>query len=123
MVTYNIGGRDYPLALTLGAMSELDTLCGGFEHASAAFDGKSTMQIIDTAVKMLSILLRGGYDHCRELGEEPIKPPSEAALRVLLLPRDITPIKEAIFRSMAESMQRTVDVEPEKNAEATQGEA
>ena len=123
MVTYSAGGRDYPLALTLGAMDELDRLCGGFEHVSSIFDGKSTMQVINTAVQVLSILLRGGYDHLRELGGTPEEPPTAEALRSLLLPKDIKPAKEAIFRSMAESMGRTVEVEPAKNAGAAQGEA
>ena len=115
MITYNVGGRDYPLALTLGGLGSLDALCGGFEHVTAAFDGKSTMQIIDTAVKMLSILLQGGYD--------PLKPPSERSLLLLLMPKDVAGIRETIFQALAESMTWTVDVEPEKNAETTQVEA
>lgn len=123
MITYNVGGRDYPLALTLGGLGSLDALCGGFEHVTDAFDGKSTMQIIDTAVKMLSILLQGGYDYHKELGEDPLKPPSERSLLLLLMPKDVAGIRETIFQALAESMRRTVDVEPEKNAETTQVEA
>lgn len=123
MTSYTIGGKAYPMVLTLWAMGELDELCGGFEHVGEAFNGKTAMQAIDTAVKMLAILLRGGHDYSREMGEDPASVPAEEALRSLLLPRDITPVKEAIFRSMAESMGRTVEVEPDpKNADATPGQ-
>ena len=47
MVTYKIGESEYPLALTLGAMEKIDELCGGFENASAAFEGKSIMETVD----------------------------------------------------------------------------
>lgn len=123
MTSYTIGGKEYPMVLTLGAMGELDELCGGFEHVGEAFDGKTAMQAIDTAVKMLAILLRGGYDYSREMGENPASVPAEEALRSLLLPKDFAPLKAAIFQSMAESMGRTVEVEPDpKNADATPGQ-
>ena len=123
MVTYSIGDQAYPLALTLGAMDELDKLCGGFENVTAAFDGKSMVQIIDITVQMLAILLRGGYHHLIEMGEAPKDPPTAEALRSLMLSKDIGPTKEAMFQAMAESMGRTVEVEPAKNGETTTGEA
>lgn len=123
MVTYAVGGKDYPLALTLGAMTDLDTLCGGFEHVSAAFDGKTTIQVIDTAVKMLAILMRGGYAYLSEMGENPPDPPKETVLLSLLQPKDIGSIKMAIFRAMSESMGQSVEVEADqKNGETTRDE-
>lgn len=70
MTTIQIAGREYPMALTLGAMSQLDEMCGGFDHVSDAFNGKTTMQVVDTLVQMLSILIRGGCDYQRGMGLE-----------------------------------------------------
>ena len=122
MVTYTVHGTAYPLALTLGAMEGLDSLCGGIEHIDTAFDGKGTMQILSIAINMLAVLLRGGYDYLREQGEEAVKPPSREALMVSLFPRDIKGARTAIYQAIAEGMGRTVDVEADgKNAGATQG--
>lgn len=121
MTTINISGREYPMALTLGAMSQLDEMCGGFDHVSDAFDGKTTMQVVDTLVQMLSILIRGGCDYQRGMGLDAPEPLRAEALQASLLPKDIAAAKDAIFRAMAESMGRTVDVETDsKNAGATQ---
>ena len=34
MTTIKIAGQEYPLALTLGAMEQLDEMCGGIENAA-----------------------------------------------------------------------------------------
>lgn len=121
MTTIKIAGQEYPLALTLGAMEQLDEMCGGIENAAKVFDGKKMGQIVETLVKMLGILIRGGCDYIAAEGQDAPKAPNEAAIKAGLLPRDIPAAKTALFQAMADSMGRTVDVEPDlKNGGATQ---
>ena len=121
MTTIKIAGQEYPLALTLGAMEQLDEMCGGIENAAKVFDGKKMGQIVETLVKMLGILIRGGCDYLAIEGQEAPKAPTENAIKAGLLPRDIPAAKTALFQAMAGSMGRTVDVEPDpKNGGATQ---
>lgn len=121
MTTIKIAGQEYPLALTLGAMEQLDEMCGGIENAAKVFDGKKMGQIVETLVKMLGILIRGGCDYLAIEGQEAPKAPTENAIKAGLLPRDIPTAKTALFQAMADSMGRTVDVEPDqKNGGATQ---
>ena len=123
MVTYKIGGSEYPLALTLGAMEKIDELCGGFENASAAFEGKSIMETVDILVSILYILVAGGVGYARANGERVPDVPEPALIKAQLMPKDIRTAKERVFQAMAEGMGRTVDVEPDpKNAEATPSE-
>ena len=121
MTTIKIAGQEYPLALTLGAMEQLDEMCGGIENAAKVFDGKKMGQIVKTLVKMPGILIRGGCDYMAAEGQDAPKAPNENAIKAGLLPRDIPTAKTALFQAMADSMGRTVDVEPDqKNGGATQ---
>lgn len=121
MTTIKIAGQEYPLALTLGAMEQLDEMCGGIENAAKVFDGKKMGQIVETLVKMLGILIRGGCDYMAAEGQDAPKAPNDNAIKSGLLPRDIPAAKTALFQAMADSMGRTVDVEPDpKNGGATQ---
>lgn len=121
MRTIAIGGKDYPLALTLGAMEVMDGVCGGFENAGKMFDGKRAAELVSMVVKILHILMEGGRDYVAAQGGKPSEVPDEHSLRHLFLVKDMAEVKTTIFAAMAESMVRTVDVEPDpKNAKATQ---
>lgn len=121
METYEIAGKAYPLAFTLGAMEQVDGLCGGVENIATAFDGKPMKEQIELLVEILHALLRGGRDHCLAGGEDAAEPPAKDLLRAALFPRDILPVKTAIYAAMTEGMSRTVEVEAPapKNAGTT----
>lgn len=122
MVTYRIKGKDFPMALTLKAMDELDQQYGGIENLPEAFDGKTAMGLLSICVDMLIILMKGGRDYQIEMEGQAEDVPSKETLACLLMPKDIAEIKTAIFASIKESMNHEVELEPDqKNAETTQG--
>lgn len=122
MVTYKVKGKDLPMALTLKAMDEMDTLYGGIENMAAAFDGKNAMGVLSSCIDMLIILMKGGMDYQIEMEGHAEDIPSKDTLSCLLMPKDIPEIKTAIFTAIKESMNREVELEPDpKNAETTQG--
>ena len=86
MTTIKIAGQEYPLALTLGAMEQLDEMCGGIENAAKVFDGKKMGQIVETLVKMLGILIRGGCDYMAAEGQDAPKPQMKTPSRPAFFP-------------------------------------
>lgn len=120
MTTFTINGKAYPMALTLGAMEDMDALCGGFENAADAFEGKTLMETVQVLVQMLRILLSGGQEYTASMGGDPLEAPAVDTIKASLMPKDIPEAKTKVFQALAESMGRTVDVEPDpKNAETT----
>ena len=120
MTTYAINGSDYPMALTLGAMEELDKFCGGSQHAADALDAKTLMETVTVLVQMLRILMEGGRCYSAANGADAKPVPSLEEIKASMMPKDIPSAKERLFRALAEGMGRTVDVEPDpKNAETT----
>lgn len=120
METYEIMGRDYPLAFTLGAMDRVSELCGGMDKVATAFDDKPVQEQTALLVDLLHALLIGGRDYLRAAGDDAAEPPNKNQLKAGLFPRDIQDAKLAIFEAMTQGMKRTVQVEPgPKNAGTT----
>lgn len=122
MTTFRLGDKDYPLAMTLQVMTAFDTRFNGFENVGKAFENKTPMESLQECVFMLAALAKGGHDYLEAIGETANPAPTERVISALLFPRDLSAVQNAIYAAIAESSHADVEVDPAKNAEATQGQ-
>ena len=125
IVSCRIGGKEYPLCLTMRATKAVTEKFGGVAEVGEKMKNASVAEALDLVLWLLALLLREGCA-LRSLlhPEEPSRSaPGAEELELLLTPGDLLGLKELLLRTMAVGMGREVASEPGKNRSAGQTEA
>ena len=120
MVKLKLGGVEYPLVLTVGAMDELAqmgvTLENLFQYIQ--IEGRTFDEAVEHGLELLDILLDAGSNVLYfQTGEEQASA-DRALLRRVLTPGQIWGLCEA---AVLESLKRTVEADHSKNWESAVG--
>lgn len=119
-VTYiELAGEKHPLCFSLSAVEELSDKFGDLDKMAAAItDGKNSVKKLKAVDTVLRVLLDAGRRYCAAAGiEMPEKPLGCRPADVI----DITDPSavEAIFTTLKNDTERTLEAKPLKNAEPT----
>lgn len=124
MVKATIRGEEFPLCLTVGALDEINTVCGGLKDLSGYLQGDASIhQTASRVTWMLGLLIREGEAHRRASarfsgeGCEARAVPDGAALAALLTPGAACRYLGVVFEAILESLKQEIEAEPEKNVE------
>ena len=120
MVKLKLGGVEYPLVLTVGAMDELAqmgvTLVNLFQYIQ--IEGRTFEEAVEHGLELLDILLDAGSNVLYfQTGEEQASA-DRALLRRVLTPGQIWGLCEA---AVLDSLKRTVEADHSKNGESAVG--
>ena len=121
MVKLKLGGVEYPLVLTVGAMDELAqmgvTLENLFQYIFPS-EGRPYAETVEHGLQVLDILLHSGWEADRIQTGEELLPPDWNVIRLVLTPGQIWGLCEA---AVLESLKRTVEADHSKNGESAVG--
>lgn len=118
MVNLRLGGTEYPLVLTVGALDALAQMGITIENLFQYFSVESRTfdEAVEHGLQVLGILLEGGrIAEAVRSGTEPADPLSMDMLRPVLTPGQVWGLCEA---AIIDSMKRTVEADHSKNAES-----
>lgn len=146
MVEVHIFDKSYPLCLTVAAVDEINTLCGGLNGIGAFLDGgvatvmeadgepyvtehekKLEPMVINTA-RLLEVFIRHGENNrviCAKLNGEPVEPrqiPNGSDLREIMTIASAMKYRTSIFQAVNESMAKEIEAVYQKNAEGAEQE-
>ncbi len=125
IVTCRIGGKEYPMCLSMRATKEITEKFGGVAEAGELLSSLrgNIAQALELVLWLLGVLLRDGAALMNLLHPEetPIAPPPGELLE-LLPPGELMGLRDQLFLCMAVGMGREVESEPGKNREAGQTE-
>lgn len=119
-------GQQYPLCLTVLASQKITERFGGIEALGKALEAGGA-DGLTTWAELLHILMEGGAGRVKAIawlnGEDVATPsvPDLETITQILSWSDVSAFGSALWTAMGVSTQTTVETEPEKNAEATQG--
>lgn len=127
-ITYTqVAGTKYPLNFSTRVAEEITEKYGSLDEISnLLYSGKSDktplLELGKTTRWLLWRMMRDGLAYCGMCGEEVLpKLPQEEDLEVLLAPVDIYAQQVPLWQAVTAGMATTVEVDPEKNIETTQG--
>lgn len=120
--------REYPMAYTVAAQSEIAARFGGIEHIQDAFDDTDSAKTMENMAFCAACLMRGYAQRetvrRKTMGQEapelPVLTQEEIAAAILV--NEVKNLTQAIMQTIREGNAVTVEVEPKKgkNAKATQ---
>lgn len=117
MVKLRIGGTEYPLVLTVGALDALAQMGITIENLFQYFrvEGRTFAEAVEHGLQVLDTLLEGGrIAEAVRSGADPAAPPlSMDMLRQALTPGQVWGLCEA---AIIDSLKRTVEADHSKNA-------
>lgn len=116
-----IAGKKYPLNFSTKAAKEISARYGGLENISKAFDDKAVDVMMDEVLWILALLISQGVAYKRIVEGEEVAGIGTDDLEIVLGVGDLPGLKDQILDAMTSGMKQEVEVESEKNAEATQG--
>ena len=123
-VTIPLRGKEYPMCFSLRVVKACGERFGGLEGLDEALTGGGdSLHALGNCVWLLAQMLDGGYRFDCANGGEAVKPPTEADLLDLFGMDDLADLQSNMMSAMAAGNTRTVEADPEKNGEATQGAA
>lgn len=115
MAKLRIGGKDFPLVMTVGVLDDLAQAGYPIQDVPKFFNPaeKPLEEAIDNGIKLLRGLMAAGQESAaiRE-GLEPMEIPEQDTLRRLLTPGQAWGLCDA---AILDSLRRTVEAEPGKN--------
>lgn len=121
-----ICGKKFNLAFTVKASRQLDEMFGGIERMAEGMDSGSIGEKLEKTMKVLAILLRGGYENEKSVAEvtgspfSAAEPPDADVLMNIYTLGDLGALEESIFGAIS-SEEPDVQVKT-KNVKATPGE-
>ena len=118
--TIRLSGRDYPLCFSTRVVRACTERYGGVDKISAALDASGPVSVLDESLWLLAAMLDAGARYARLNGQECPPPPTQEALYDLCGMDDLGRLRANIMETMTRGQSRTVEVEPPKNAVATQ---
>lgn len=129
MVTVEIGGKEFPLCLTVAAVDAVNAKCGSFSQLSSFLDGKDESGTVDlgrlvhSTAWMLGLLIQEGEENrlvsARFDGktvERRAVPDSEAMCHLLTVSM-AKKYRSAVLDAVHESLVRDIEAEHPKNGE------
>lgn len=146
MVEVQICGKTYPLCLTVAALDEVSSRCGGLNNVGSFMDGVESCYIIppegeDTpnrkgdlsvmasnATWLLGVLLREGENNRQmrlRMDGQPVEPrfvPDCQQLTQLLTVASAIRYRTAVFNAITESMNREIEAVYPKNVKDAEQE-
>lgn len=144
MVEVHILGKSYPLCLTVAALDDINSKCGGLDKIGQFLDGRQpplmilggqepadegTPNMAAMAVNtawLLAVLIREGENNrlmrSKLAGEAAERRPVPGAedLRQLLTIASVLKCRKAVFEAVSESMEKDIEAVYPKNADAGQ---
>lgn len=122
IVDIEIAGKNYPLNFSVRAAKEISGKYKGLENIDKAFTDKSTEEMMDEVIWLLSVLIKQGVAYKKVNEGEEVSGISAEDLEIVLGVADLAGMKDKIIEAMNGGMNRTVEVETDpKNGETTQG--
>lgn len=118
--------KEFPMAYTVAAQSEIAKRFGGIENIEVAFDDKNVAGTMENAVFIAACMVKAAVDRecvqCKVMGKpapEYIQLSAEE-IAAAIDPAEVKKLMPAIMETIKEGNQITVEVEPQKgkNAEA-----
>ena len=130
MNTVKIFDKEYPLAFTIEAQSQIAKKAGGLDKLDELLDKEDPTQAMENSIFLVSVLLKAGEKRervkTRMMGNSPeeseVSVPTYEELLLIAEPKQIKEWMEVVFRVFKESSQVTVEVEPQKKSEDTRFE-
>lgn len=118
-----ISGVERPLCFSTRVVCDAQTRFGGLDGLMAAMGSDSLQTKLDAVTWTLARMLDAGarYVNLTQEGAAPPQPPTQEDLLDLYGPDDLVELVRAINTTMSAGAEREVDLEPPKNAEATDG--
>lgn len=144
MVEVHILDKSYPLCLTVAALDDINSKCGGLDKIGEFLDGRQTVRFIAdevvcpdvnapnmaamavNAAWLLAVLIREGENNrlmrSKLAGEAAERRPVPGAedLRQLLTIASALKYRKAVFEAVSESMEKDIEAVYPKNADAGQ---
>lgn len=125
-VMVDIGGRAYPLCMTVAAMDRLCERCGGLENLGQFLSGGGdAAKAMANTVFALGVLAQEGEEHRLMLAEcyggdpQPRrKVPGPEQLRHLFTPAAVPAYQLAVMEAVNASVHQEVEAEAPKNGES-----
>ncbi len=134
MVEVDIGGKKFPLCLTVSALDKVNEKCGGMKNIGAFLDGKDTDERASSSramvntVWMLALLLQEGEENrivfSRLAGEETERQlvPDQETLNHLLTVASANKYRVAVIQAVNESMVQEIEALYPKNVKDAEQE-
>ncbi len=137
-IAVTLAGTEYPLCLTVAALEEIETLCGGLENLGNYMAGVpadvteseagavNAGRAANATAQVLGVLIAAGEENRQVLaalnGEicEARDVPNELKVPHLMRPADMVPCQKAVWEAIAQGMGQTVEVDTSKNAESAE---
>lgn len=122
MVTIEIGGKKYPLVLTVAALADLasgGTSLGEVGKFVTMGDGNTVEQMAERTIWLLDVLLRAGRECARrnDPGCAVDAAPDLSDLRHCFTPGQVLlEVRPLVLDAVTASMGRSIEAEPSKNA-------
>ena len=129
MVSVNIGGKEFPLCLTVAAVDKINAKCGSIKQIGAFLDGKEgggafeMGRAMHNTAWLLGLLIQEGEENrlvnARLAGEKTERrtvPDSEAICHLLTV-ATASKYRGAVMNAVHESLRQDIEAEHPKNAE------
>lgn len=121
-----IAGNDYPLNFSVGVAAKVIEKYGDLSGINTALgltqqeEANNWVELCRNITWLLDLMLRAGAAYQRAVGQGAKLPPDMEALEVLLSPWEMMELRIPILEAITAGMRTTIEVDPPKNAEATQ---
>lgn len=116
MAKLRIGGKDFPLVMTVGVLDQMAVMGYNVQDVPKFFSDKdhSMEQDMDNGIEFLLMLMFAGQESAqiRDGVVEPVELPEAHQLRLLLTPGQVWGLCDA---AILDSLKRTVEAAPGKN--------
>ena len=127
MNTVKIFDKEYPLAFTIEAQSQIAKKAGGLDKLDELLDKEDPTQAMENSIFLVSVLLKAAENRervkTRMMGNPQekfeVSVPTYEELLLVAEPKQIKEWMEVVFQVIKESSQVTVEVEPQKKSEDT----
>ena len=126
MVTVNIGGKKFPLCLTVACLDKVNKLCGGLKGLTKYICVNDISTAAEHTAALLEILIAGGYWNQVAMSRilvqdfEKIRLPEANDLYRIMTPGNINAYRSAALDAITESLHQDIEAEHPKNGDAGQ---
>ena len=119
-VTINIGGKPRILCFSVRVMRACSERYGTFGGVYKAMASENEAECLDEVLWLLAEMMKAGDRYAKDNALENPEPLSVEALLDCCDLADFAQMRGAVTRTIANGSKTNIEVEPKKNAEATQ---
>lgn len=122
LVEWQLAGKTYYLNFSQKAARLVSERYGSIENVSDIFEGKPIHEVLSETNWLLTLLIDQGAAYKKVVFDEEVPTISAEDLEVVMGLSDLSEMTTMVMGAITKGMSQTVEVEPSKNDETTQGE-